>query len=116
MRLAKMWEMKRPLDPAEDPAEFELFLDVFNVLNTINYTDIVGVTSSSRFGLPSLAGKGPSAPIGILVQLLTRRDKTSSGEEKMAESAVRTAMEWPSGDAPDSAWLPGSVGTLHLAR
>jgi len=23
----------------------------------------------------------------------------------MAESAVRTAMEWPSGDAPDSAWL-----------
>ena len=65
MRLAKMWEMKRPLDPAEDPAEFELFLDVFNVLNTINYTDIVGVTSSSRFGLPSLAEKGRQLQLGF---------------------------------------------------
>ena len=65
MRLAKMWELKRPLDPQEDPAEFELFLDVFNVLNTINYTDIVGVTSSSRFGLPSLAEKGRQLQLGF---------------------------------------------------
>jgi hypothetical protein len=40
------------------------FLDVFNVLNTINYTDIVGVTSS-RFGLPSLADKGRQLQLGF---------------------------------------------------
>jgi len=65
MRLAKLWETKRPVDQQEDPAEFELFLDVFNVFNTINYSDIVGVQSSPRFGLPSLAEKGRQLQAGF---------------------------------------------------
>ena len=65
MRLAKVWETKRPVDQQEDPAEFELYLDVFNVFNTINYQDIVGVMSSPRFGLPTLADKGRQLQAGL---------------------------------------------------
>ncbi len=65
MRLAKLFETRRPVDQEEDPAEFELFLDVFNVFNTINYSDIVGVQSSPRFGLPSLAEKGRQLQAGF---------------------------------------------------
>jgi hypothetical protein len=65
MRLAKIWQTKRPIDPLEDPAEFELFLDVFNVFNTVNYEDIIGVMSSPRFGLPTLADKGRQLQAGL---------------------------------------------------
>jgi hypothetical protein len=65
LRLGKLWETRRPVDQAEDPAEFEVFVDIFNVFNTINYTDIVGVQSSPRFGLPSLAEKGRQIQAGF---------------------------------------------------
>jgi hypothetical protein len=65
MRVQKMWQVKRPLDPGEDPAEIKVFLDVFNVLNTINYTDIIGVMSSPRFGQPTFAEKGRLLQMGI---------------------------------------------------
>jgi hypothetical protein len=64
-RFAKVWEAKRPIDQQEDPAEFELYLDVFNVFNTINYLDIIGVQTSPRFGLPTLADKGRQLQAGL---------------------------------------------------
>ncbi len=64
MRLAKNWEVT-PAGQTEDVAEFQLFMDVFNVFNTINYSDIVGVQSSPRFGLPSLAEKGRQLQAGF---------------------------------------------------
>ena len=40
-------------------------MDVFNVFNTINYMDIIGVMSSPRFGLPTLADKGRQLQAGL---------------------------------------------------
>jgi hypothetical protein len=65
LRLGKLWETKRPVDQEEDPAEIEFFIDIFNVFNTINYSDIVGVQSSPRFGLPSFAEKGRQLQAGF---------------------------------------------------
>jgi hypothetical protein len=61
-----VFETGRPLRyPQADPGEFELFFDVFNVLNTINYTDIIGVQSSPLFGLPNFAEKGRQFQAGL---------------------------------------------------
>jgi len=65
MRVSKEWKTKRPMDPQEDPAEFELFLDVFNLFNTVNYTDYVGVMSSPKFGMPALADKPRQIQMGF---------------------------------------------------
>jgi hypothetical protein len=64
-RFSKAWETRRPIDQQEDPAEFELYLDVFNVFNTINYQDIIGVRTSPQFGLPMLADKGRQLQAGL---------------------------------------------------
>jgi hypothetical protein len=65
MRLARLFQMKRPLDAQEDPAEFEIFLDMFNVFNNHNFLDVVGVQSSPNYGQPSLAGKGRQLQLGF---------------------------------------------------
>ena len=66
IRLKKTFDTGRPLRyPQADPGEFELFFDVFNVLNTINYTDIIGVQSSPLFGLPNRAEKGRQLQAGL---------------------------------------------------
>jgi hypothetical protein len=65
MRVGKMWTSRRPVDQEEEPAEFELFIDVFNVFNTINYSDYVGVRSSPNFGLPTRAEKGRQLQAGF---------------------------------------------------
>jgi hypothetical protein len=62
LRLKKLFETKRPLKRRmpEDPGELELNIDAINVLNRVNYREIVGVRSSPLFGLP-IAAEGARA-------------------------------------------------------
>ena len=51
LRLTKLFQTARPLRyPAARPGHLELSVDAFNVLNRVNYREIVGVQSSPFFG------------------------------------------------------------------
>jgi hypothetical protein len=54
LRLKKLFETARPLKRrvTDDRGELEFNIDAVNVLNRINYREIVGVRSSPLFGLP----------------------------------------------------------------
>jgi hypothetical protein len=53
LRLTKLFNTARPLRyPAADPGELAFSVDAFNVLNRMNYREVVGVQSSPFFGRP----------------------------------------------------------------
>jgi hypothetical protein len=54
LRLKKLFETPRPLKRrvTDESGELELSIDAFNVLNRVNYREIVGVRSSPFFGRP----------------------------------------------------------------
>ncbi len=54
LRLKKLFETPRPLKrrATDDAGELEFSIDAFNVLNRVNYREIVGVRSSPFFGRP----------------------------------------------------------------